>query len=89
MLMTASVICIPAPHYALVRESSVFGDAGGIHACASLFSGVKLDIDSLNAVLNISIEFATPITEGPQAPAETCFALSDNAVSRTGNELMV
>ncbi len=72
-------IRVPTAHSSLVRENSVFWDVSGIHARAGLFSGIKLDIDSLNAVLNGGIEFATPTAPGPPAAAGTRFALSDKA----------
>ncbi|MDH1265304.1 MlaD family protein [Pseudomonas sp. GD03944] len=69
------------PRYApLVRSGSRFWNASGIGVDASLFSGVKVRTESLEAVIGGGIAFATPNNAdmgGPALPQQT-FALHDD-----------
>lgn len=68
------------PRYApLVRSGSRFWNASGIGVDAGLFKGVKVRTESLEALLEGGIAFATPdnpIMGGPAQPGQT-FALND------------
>ncbi len=64
----------------LVRENSVFWNASGISVHAGLFSGVQIDTESLKAILEGGIAFATPDNEdmGKQAKQNAIFPLRAN-----------
>jgi len=68
------------PRYApLVRSGSRFWNASGIGVDAGLFKGVKVRTESLEALLEGGIAFATPNNPemgGPAQPGQT-FALFD------------
>jgi paraquat-inducible protein B len=68
------------PRYApLVRSGSRFWNASGIGVDAGLFKGVKVRTESLEALLEGGIAFATPdnpIMGGPAQPGQT-FVLND------------
>ncbi|MBW3067880.1 MCE family protein, partial [Pseudomonas aeruginosa] len=68
------------PRYApLVRSGSRFWKASGIGVDAGLFKGVKVRTESLEALLEGGIAFATPNNPemgGPAQPGQT-FALFD------------
>lgn len=68
------------PRYApLVRTGSRFWNASGIGVDAGLFKGVKVRTESLEALLEGGIAFATPdnaVMGGPAKPGQT-FALND------------
>lgn len=68
------------PRYApLVRSGSRFWNASGIGVDAGLFKGVKVRTESLEALLEGGIAFATPdnpVMGGPAQPGQT-FALYD------------
>ena len=68
------------PRYApLVRSSTRFWNASGIGVDAGLFKGVKVRTESLEALLEGGIAFATPNNPemgGPAQPGQT-FALND------------
>jgi len=49
-------------YQALVRPDSVFWNASGIRVDAGLFSGVRVDTESIEALLSGGIAFATPAT---------------------------
>ncbi|GIZ13850.1 PqiB family protein [Pseudomonas sp. NCCP-436] len=70
------------PRYApLVRSGSRFWNASGIGVDAGLFRGVKVRTESLEALLEGGIAFATPNNPemgGPALPGQT-FALFDEA----------
>ncbi|WP_068829843.1 PqiB family protein [Pseudomonas sp. BMS12] len=70
------------PRYApLVRSGSRFWNASGIGVDAGLFKGVKLRAESLEALLEGGIAFATPdnpLMGGPAQPGQT-FALYDES----------
>src|SRR5690606_37356058 len=63
------------PRYApLVRSGSRFWNASGIGVDAGLFKGVKVRTESLEALLEGGIAFATPdnpIMGGPAQPGQT------------------
>jgi len=57
-------------HYAhLVRKNSVFWNASGIDIHAGLFSGAKIDFESLQSILAGGIAFYTPEPEPKGQPA--------------------
>ena len=57
-------------HYAhLVRKNSVFWNASGIDIHAGLFSGAKIDFESLQSILAGGIAFYTPEHEPKGQPA--------------------
>lgn len=68
------------PRYApLVRSGTRFWNASGIGVDAGLFKGVKVRTESLEALLEGGIAFATPdntVMGGPAQPGQT-FALND------------
>jgi paraquat-inducible protein B len=68
------------PRYApLVRTGTRFWNASGIGVDAGLFKGVKVRTESLEALLEGGIAFATPdnaVMGGPAQPGQT-FALND------------
>lgn len=68
------------PRYApLVRSGSRFWNASGIGVDAGLFKGVKVRTESLEALLEGGIAFATPdnaVMGGPAQPGQT-FALNE------------
>ena len=68
------------PRYApLVRSGSRFWNASGIGVDAGLFKGLKVRTESLEALLEGGIAFATPdnaVMGGPAQPGQT-FALND------------
>ena len=68
------------PRYApLVRSGTRFWNASGIGVDAGLFKGVKVRTESLEALLEGGIAFATPDNPtmgGPALPGQT-FALND------------
>ena len=61
----------------LVRENSVFWNASGISVHAGLFSGIQINTESLKAILEGGIAFATPDNEdmGKQATQNAVFPL--------------
>ena len=54
---------IKKPYDALVRENTRFWNASGIKVDASLLSGVKIDTESLEAIVGGGVSMATPETE--------------------------
>ena len=61
----------------LVRENSVFWNASGISVHAGLFSGVQVNTESLKAILEGGVAFATPDNDdmGEQAEQKAVFEL--------------
>ncbi|HEU6449083.1 MAG TPA: MlaD family protein [Verrucomicrobiae bacterium] len=59
----------------LVRQDSVFWNAGGINVHAGLFSGVEVSAESAQTVISGGIAFGTPDSYGPQATNGTVFVL--------------
>jgi len=53
----------------LVRKNSVFWNASGISVHAGLFSGVQVNTESLKAILEGGVAFATPDNDDMGAPA--------------------
>lgn len=80
---TVLVHVLIEPRYApLVRSGSRFWNASGIGVDAGLFKGVKLRAESLEALLEGGIAFATPdnpVMGGPAQPGQT-FVLHDEYV---------
>ncbi len=70
-------IAIERDFAALVRSNTVFWNASGIHANFSLFSGASVDIESLRALLDGGIAFATPEKGGEAVAPGAVFALHD------------
>jgi paraquat-inducible protein B len=67
-----------APDYApLVKTNTVFWNASGINANFSLFSGASIDIESLRALLDGGIAFATPDQGGRAVKPGAVFTLHD------------
>lgn len=48
------------PYTPIIRGNTKFWNASGVHATASLFSGVKVDTESVQAVLAGGVALATP-----------------------------
>ncbi|TCI04812.1 MCE family protein [Corallincola luteus] len=68
------------PRYqALVRDNSVFWSASGINVDAGIFSGVKIQTESLESILAGGIAFATPEQPGKQAADGDSFMLRAEA----------
>ncbi len=68
------------PYYApLVRNNSMFWNASGIRVDASLVGGVKIDSESVEAILDGGIAFATPDNKdmGDSASEGMSFVLHD------------
>jgi paraquat-inducible protein B len=65
----------------LVRENTVFWNISGIDLSVGLFSGAKLETDSLESILGGGVSFATPDTSPlePAAKTNSVFALKDKA----------
>jgi paraquat-inducible protein B len=64
------------PRYApLVRAGTVFWNASGIHASFGLFSGAKIDVESLSALLRGGVAFATPKDGGAAARSGATYRL--------------
>jgi paraquat-inducible protein B len=61
----------------LVRKNSVFWNASGISVHAGLFSGVQVNTESLKAILEGGVAFATPDNDdmGEQAKQKAIFEL--------------
>jgi paraquat-inducible protein B len=72
-------LVIDAPYKALVKTNTVFWNASGLHASFGLFSGAKLDVESLSALLRGGIAFATPPDGGTAVKARTVFPLHASA----------
>ena len=70
-------IAIERDFTSLVRTNTVFWNASGIHADFSLFSGASVDIESLRALLDGGIAFATPDQGGKAVEPGSVFALHD------------
>ncbi len=73
---------IRKPYDALVRENTRFWNASGIEVDASLFSGVKIDTESLEAIVGGGISMATPETKeamGVPASDDHHFVLHEDA----------
>lgn len=60
----------------LVRENSVFWNAGGLDVTLKLF-GINVSAESVRALVVGGIAFATPSPPGPPAVSNTVFALHD------------
>ena len=75
---TVEIDAVIDPRYApLVKSNSVFWNASGLHASFGLFSGVKVDVESLQSLLAGGIAFATPDSGGAAVKAGTTFLLYD------------
>jgi hypothetical protein len=61
----------------LVKTNTVFWNASGINANFSLFSGASIDIESLRALLDGGIAFATPDQGGQAVKPGAVFTLHD------------
>ena len=75
---TVDIDAVIEPRYApLVKTNSVFWNASGVHASFGLFSGVKVDLESLQTLLAGGIAFATPDSGGGAVEAGATFLLYD------------
>ena len=72
---------IEAPYDRLVREDSVFWDVSGIRAKLGL-TGVKIETESVDALLEGGIAFATPDAPGTRVRPDTVFKLHGDADKR-------
>jgi paraquat-inducible protein B len=63
----------------LVQPGSVFWDVSGVRMKAGLFSGIKVDLESLQALAQGGVEFATPTAHGAPVKPGTVFTLHDGA----------
>ena len=70
-------IVIEPDYAALVETNTVFWNASGINASFSLFSGASIDIESLRALLDGGIAFATPDQGGRAVKPGAVFTLYD------------
>ena len=61
----------------LVQPGSMFWSVGGVRMKAGLFSGIKVDLDSLQSLAQGGVEFATPTTKGAPVKPGTVFSLHD------------
>jgi paraquat-inducible protein B len=61
---------IDEPFKALVRTGSRFWNASGVRVRAGLFSGVKVNTESLEAIVAGGIAFATPEGEEMGSPVD-------------------
>jgi paraquat-inducible protein B len=65
----------------LVQSGSMFWNVGGVRMKASLFHGIDIDLESLQALAQGGIEFATPTAKGPPVKPGTVFALHDEPLA--------
>ena len=70
-------IAIESDYAPLVKTNTVFWNASGINANFSLFSGASIDIESLRALLDGGIAFATPDKGGKPVKPGAVFALHE------------
>ena len=61
----------------LVQAGTVFWDVSGVRMKAGLFSGIKVDLESLQALAQGGVEFATPTAQGAPVKPGTVFKLHD------------
>ena len=61
----------------LARASSKFWIESGFDVSGGLFSGLKLNLESLRALISGGVAFATPDDKSPQATAGAVFTLND------------
>jgi paraquat-inducible protein B len=64
-------------YVSLVRTSSQFWIAKGLDLSGSIFSGLKLDVESLRSLLSGGVEFATPDDKAPQTTEGSVYPLND------------
>ena len=72
-------IVIDKPYAALVRRNTVFWNASGIDAKFRLFGTSSIRVESLRALLEGGIAFATPNTPGAAATSGMAFPLHAEA----------
>lgn len=72
-------IVIDKPYAALVRRNTVFWNASGIDAKFRLFGSSSIRVESLRALLEGGIAFATPNTPGAPATSGMAFTLHGEA----------
>jgi paraquat-inducible protein B len=63
----------------LVRENSVFWNAGGLDIHVGLFKGAEVSAASAQSLLGGGIEFATPSNPGAPAAKDEVFELNEKA----------
>jgi paraquat-inducible protein B len=64
------------PAYApLVRDNTIFWNASGIQVDAGIFSGVKINTESMETIMAGGIAFATPDKFGKQSAENDTFML--------------
>jgi paraquat-inducible protein B len=71
-----SEVIIDRPYRALVRSNSVFWNAGGLHAHLGI-TGLEIGAQSLAAVVEGGLAFATPDPPGPEAKRGASFPLHE------------
>ena len=64
-------------YISLVKSNTVFWNASGFHASFGLFSGAKLDLESLGALVRGGIALATPPSGGQAVKNGAVFKLHD------------
>jgi paraquat-inducible protein B len=69
-------VCIQPRYAALIRQNSVFWNAGGLDVTLKLF-GVNVSAESMRSLIVGGIAFATPSPAGLPAVANSTFALQD------------
>ena len=72
-------VLIHQRYAALVQPGSVFWNVSGVQMKAGLFSGLKINVESLQALAAGGIEFATPSAGGASVKPGTVFALHEGA----------
>lgn len=81
--MTVNIHVLIKPGFApLVRDNTVWWNAGGIDVNWHLLSGLSITAENLRSVLTGGVAFATPNEPGDPAPAHTEFALHERPEER-------
>lgn len=74
---------IDARHATLVRRSSRFYNHSGVHARAGLFSGLQLDLASLETLVGGGVSFTTEDLHAPTVTERAVFQLYENIEPKT------
>ncbi|MBA3684088.1 MAG: MCE family protein [Planctomycetes bacterium] len=68
-------IYIEPTYSSLVRKGTMFWNASGIDLSGGVFSGLTIEVDSLQSILSGGISFATPDDPGPEVATGRRFIL--------------